>query len=375
MKRLIGLILISAVFILSFTPDTADARRRYRQHSSIYNKYYHRNSAISGLRSPYVRTRRPLNVPVTRRSYRPTGRIIYMGPTPTVFYNPWSTMILISLLSIIFIAVIAYAFGHFISKPIVDLHHGAEIIESGNLDFKVGTQKKDEIGQLSRAFDKMTSNLKDMYDKLENRVEERTAQLMKSNAQLKNITEELDTANKELAKLATTDGLTGIKNRYAFNINLVNEWKHCYRKKEQLSIIMFDIDFFKLYNDHYGHVQGDECLKKIGAFLKSLSITQRPGDMIARYGGEEFIILLSNASNEYTLTTAQQILDGITQLGLKHEYSKVKDIDHVTVSIGVATDKARNTPDELHLVNEADKNLYQAKSNGRNQIYSNIESP
>ena len=93
MKRLIGLILISAVFILSFTPDTADARRRYRQHSSIYNKYYHRNSAISGLRSPYVRTRRPLNVPVTRRSYRPTGRIIYMGPTPTVFYNPWSPMI------------------------------------------------------------------------------------------------------------------------------------------------------------------------------------------------------------------------------------------------------------------------------------------
>ncbi len=93
MKRVIGLLLISTGFILSLTPDIADARTYNRYHSRVYNKYYHRNPSSFGIRSPYVRARRSLNVPVTRRSYRPTGRIIYIGPSPAVCYNPWGHMV------------------------------------------------------------------------------------------------------------------------------------------------------------------------------------------------------------------------------------------------------------------------------------------
>jgi len=93
MKRVIVLILISTGFVLSLTPDTAEARTHYRHQSRFHNNYYYRNSATFGIRSPYFRTRRSLNVPVTRRSYRPTGQIVYMGPAPAAFYNPWRPMI------------------------------------------------------------------------------------------------------------------------------------------------------------------------------------------------------------------------------------------------------------------------------------------
>ncbi len=198
-------------------------------------------------------------------------------------------------------------------------------------------------------------------ERLEARVEERTNDL----AQAK---ERLTKLNVELEKLAITDGLTGLYNRRHFDLQFQLEWQRSLRDKKSIAVILFDIDFFKQYNDFYGHLAGDQCITQISEFLLKAGMCNRPSDIIARYGGEEFIMLLSAPTHQYCQMIAQFICDGIRSLDLAHKKTKVSEQNVVTVSVGYAlTDKQENSrPSQL--LNKADQALYRAKHSGRNRV-------
>jgi diguanylate cyclase (GGDEF)-like protein len=167
-----------------------------------------------------------------------------------------------------------------------------------------------------------------------------------------------------LALTADTDMLTGIPNRRHFETVIQNEWNRALRYDKPLSLIMVDVDYFKRYNDHYGHAAGDDCLKAIAdSFVNTL---RRSSDMIARLGGEEFVCLLPEVPKEQAINMAEQILISIRDLGIAHADSAVAD--HVTISLGLATLNLDHHTTWQNLLKHADQALYQAKNEGRNRL-------
>lgn len=166
-----------------------------------------------------------------------------------------------------------------------------------------------------------------------------------------------------LRELASVDGLTGIPNRRRFDERLQVEWRACRRTELPLSIIMIDVDHFKKYNDHYGHLEGDLCLKIVAQALRGDQ--WRPRDIASRYGGEEFICLMPEASLEDALSKAESIRKRVFELAVPHAASQ--NADRVTISVGVAcTIPDEDEPDSLLSV--ADEQLYKAKEGGRNRV-------
>jgi len=175
-------------------------------------------------------------------------------------------------------------------------------------------------------------------------------------------THELVEANKKLELLSQTDGLTGLANRRLMDEFLDREWLRAIRHRSPISLLIIDIDFFKAYNDHYGHPEGDECLKRVAGKLKKLA--HRPGDLVARYGGEEFAVILPDT--EKALGVAEHCCHAVEDLRLIHEYSDASE--HVTVSIGVCTWVPDKGTDPSILIETADRALYMAKESGRNRV-------
>ena len=176
---------------------------------------------------------------------------------------------------------------------------------------------------------------------------------------------------KRIEQLSLTDSLTGLANRRHLDSVLENEFRRMQRHKTSLSLLMCDVDFFKQFNDVYGHQQGDRCLQQISQVCKQLE--QRPADLAVRYGGEEFILLLPETDSSGAKKIAHQLLENIAELDIRHKASSVAE--YVTISIGVATvekDTIRRVEDIIDL---ADKQLYKAKSAGRNCISSHHLSP
>ena len=176
-------------------------------------------------------------------------------------------------------------------------------------------------------------------------------------------TQELQLANHELDRLSHTDYLTGVANRRYFEENLEHEWARALRGKYPVTLLMVDVDSFKLYNDHYGHIQGDECLKSIAKAL--MDTVKRPADIVARYGGEEFVLMLPN-TDQAVASLAEACRRNVEELQLPHKDSAVSV--YVTISVGVAT--MQPTPGQSYrlLIKAADDALYQAKEQGRNQV-------
>ena len=172
-------------------------------------------------------------------------------------------------------------------------------------------------------------------------------------------------ANQKLQQLATTDGLTGIANRRQFDRVLMLEWRRLGREELPLSLLLFDIDFFKPYNDFYGHLAGDECLYQVAKAIASA--VKRAGDLSARYGGEEFAVLLPNTGGEGANVVARKICDRLESLKLPHARSQIEP--YVTLSCGIATTipSPQQSPDSL--IRSADSALYQAKAEGKNCIF------
>lgn len=189
-------------------------------------------------------------------------------------------------------------------------------------------------------------------------------QLLDAQAQIHQMTIRLlEEANDRLHSLATLDGLTQVANRRQFDQCLDREWHRLSRDGESLSLILCDIDYFKFYNDTYGHLAGDRCLQKVAKALQQA--VQRPADLLARYGGEEFAVILPNTKESGAIKVAENIRDRVNRLHLSHAGSQVSP--WVTLSLGIAT--TIPTPDEspAELISKADRALYQAKQNGRDR--------
>lgn len=183
------------------------------------------------------------------------------------------------------------------------------------------------------------------------------------NARIRQESSQLMSSNQELAVISRTDALTGVANRRYFDETLDNEWKRALRNGTPLTLIMVDVDCFKLFNDYYGHVEGDECIYTVAQTLKDMM--SRPMDLVARYGGEEFTILLPD-TNEHAIILAEQCRKAIEQQHIPHAASKVSP--YVTISMGIATLKPEQSLDVLELILQADRALYRAKERGRNQV-------
>lgn len=168
---------------------------------------------------------------------------------------------------------------------------------------------------------------------------------------------------KELQRLSFLDGLTGIANRRYFHEYLEKELKQAVRNATPLSLIMSDLDYFKAYNDTYGHLAGDKCLIKVASALQSA--LKRPTDITARYGGEEFAIILPNTGMDGSAKVAENLRSCIEGLGIDHAGSLVSK--YVTISLGVATFYPKPHSSSMELINASDRALYQAKSEGRNR--------
>lgn len=219
---------------------------------------------------------------------------------------------------------------------------------------------------------------KEITTLLEGRVQyDNHGQFLKTHCILYNITErkqmektlrltraKLLQANRKLEKLVNIDSLTQVANRRRFDEYLQKEWQRLLREGNFLSLIMFDVDYFKLYNDRYGHQEGDECLMKIAQAAQK--VLYRPADLVARYGGEEFVVILPNTNQEGAIMVAERIRHAIKRLSIPHSGSEISD--RVTISLGIASliPEVEMYPEML--VEQADQALYQAKNQGRDRF-------
>ncbi|MDP9578212.1 UNVERIFIED_ORG: diguanylate cyclase (GGDEF)-like protein [Bacillus sp. 1751] len=175
---------------------------------------------------------------------------------------------------------------------------------------------------------------------------------------------DLRKANKKLEMLSMKDGLTGLNNRRSLDKQLEIEWEYAQKEKEPLSFLLFDIDYFKAYNDTYGHIQGDECLKEVANIAKSV-VFDEPA-FVARYGGEEFGILLPRANQYEAIKMAEAIRQQVEQRGIIHQASDL--FKCVTISVGIMTVVPSENIPPISIVHQADQALYEAKRTGRNRI-------
>jgi diguanylate cyclase (GGDEF)-like protein len=171
----------------------------------------------------------------------------------------------------------------------------------------------------------------------------------------------LEQSNEQLEHLSTTDALTGLANRRAFDQCLLSEWQRSARSQQPLSLLMIDIDHFKRYNDHYGHLAGDACLRQIAGIL--FDCAQRSGELVVRFGGEEFALLLPGTDGETACVVARRCMDELARAQISHANSPVSP--WLTCSIGVATVVANQELIPESLVRCADEALYRVKSAGR----------
>lgn len=210
----------------------------------------------------------------------------------------------------------------------------------------------------------MTARLIEINTHLDELVLQRTKDLAESNKKIEQQNLELEKKNKALKKLSLKDSLTGIWNRRKYEQKIAREWHRCLREQSPIALLFLDIDYFKKFNDFYGHMAGDECLAKIGQVLKN-SFVYSTGT-VARYGGEEFVVLLTKVGKEEAIKTADLLRQSVEALAIPHEKSSINN--YVTVSIGCTSRIPDLNTSYQDLVRVADKALYQAKDAGRNQV-------
>ena len=274
-----------------------------------------------------------------------------------IWANIYTTLILSSLAAISAVALGAIA-NKWIAKSITRLSQVAQALSDGTINQIEIQPKIKELAIFTQYFNSMALKLETSTHQLE------TAEV-RCQQKIAEQTKFLRQTNQELNRLAHTDSLTQIYNRYHFDTVLQQIWQQAIRDRQEIAILLFDVDYFKLYNDTYGHPAGDECLKKVAKAISNA--LNRGQDIAARYGGEEFAVILPNTQVGGAFLVAERIKDAVAQLRIVHETSAIQD--HVTVSCGVASLLPSNASNSRDLVNRADIALYQAKLLGRNCIF------
>lgn len=188
--------------------------------------------------------------------------------------------------------------------------------------------------------------------------------------QLQYTNQQLQQLNQSLHHLATIDGLTQVANRRQFDICLDQEWRRLAREQKPISLILVDIDYFKRYNDAYGHPAGDQCLRQVASIIQS--VIKRPADLVSRYGGEEFAVILPSTNQTGALCVAEEIRSQVNKLALPHQGSAISE--WVTLSQGVACAIPSQAVSPLLLIDRADQALYQAKESGRDRVCAFVDS-
>jgi diguanylate cyclase (GGDEF)-like protein len=168
---------------------------------------------------------------------------------------------------------------------------------------------------------------------------------------------------KLLIEIAELDGLTRLMNRHTFDTRARDAWRTAATRQQSATVLMIDVDYFKLYNDHYGHQAGDDCLRLVAASVRN-ALNCRPGELIARYGGEEIVALLFDRKIGEAQDTAQRVVAEVTSLNMPHDAAAVRQ---VSVSVGAATQLPPLTGSYDNLLRQADGALYAAKHQGRNR--------
>lgn len=265
------------------------------------------------------------------------------------------------LLCIAFVLMLLWLFHNVVVRPIQHLKDDIASL-SGTMDYsmRASVRSNDEIGALSKEFNAMLTL-----------IESNNSQLLGLNTKLASehekvltMQDELQSANAELKKLSEKDALTGLANRFALEKKLEQDWSLLSRTHLPLSVMIIDIDYFKAYNDLYGHQAGDACLKRVAELLQKAA--KRTTDMVARFGGEEFLIVLPGTPASEALEIAEALRTSINQAGIEHGGSPVEPF--VTLSIGLSTAVPSPGSTAEDLIRTADKALYSVKRDGRNQF-------
>lgn len=273
-----------------------------------------------------------------------------------------------------------------VHMPIMDGFEFAEILRSDDatnnipIIFVTATNKEDkhifkgyELGAVDYLFKPVDSTILKSKVRIfvnlflkQKEIENHSQFLEKMVIESQKNKQELERENKQLTELSTLDGLTNIANRRTFDTFIKNAWEQAIISRSPLSLIMLDIDYFKLYNDHYGHQHGDECLKQVAEVLRTRGY--RASDLVARYGGEEFIIVLGDNNLSDAKSIAENIRLKIEALRIPHKLSLSSK--WITASIGVSTALPKTHDTFVSFINTVDKALYKSKGRGRNQIFS-----
>lgn len=324
-----------------------------------YNGPESKTYSISSVNRDLLLVSRTFNVdgvPSLRASASLPRSISRLGSEIT-FYG----ISLFILLCLTIVLTLIVLFQWVVIKPIRDLRQDISKISSAmDYSMRASIKDEDEIGSLSKEFNTMLGL-----------IESNNTELLSLNAELEsehkkvlNIQNELEIANQELKKLSEKDGLTGLANRYALERKLEKDWSLLGRTRSPLTILMIDIDYFKAYNDLYGHLAGDRCLKTVANIIGHAA--KRSSDMAARYGGEEFIVVLPGTQVADALDLASALRAEITDANIEHSGSAVEAF--LTLSIGVSSTIPSPEGSPEALISSADAALYQVKENGRNNF-------
>jgi diguanylate cyclase (GGDEF)-like protein len=261
----------------------------------------------------------------------------------------WGQTILVGLLSMVGAFLLAVALVRWVLRPARAFSSAIEAFGQGELASRVPLQGHRELDHLALAFNRMADTIQSNQTNLERSVRERT--------------HELTALNEKLESLSITDSLTSIPNRRRFDEVLASEWQRGARLGQPLALALLDVDWFKGYNDCFGHAGGDECLRRVAQAMAATVC--RTGDLVARYGGEEFAFIAPNTDRAGALNLAHRVREAISAMGIPYPGS---GFGWVTASLGVAVAFPGADGTAAGLLEAADRALYQAKDQGRNRV-------
>lgn len=270
----------------------------------------------------------------------------------------------IGIIGMAIIACLGLFMGYILTRKLEKITAAAKLFGEGNFDIKIGDMGSDEIGIMGDSLNRMQERIQSLIFDLKSKQD----QLQEANNNLeikvKERTSELLILNDKLKNSSEQDELTKLYNRRKFNTFIQDEFSRTNRAGTYFSVILIDVDYFKQYNDKYGHQKGDECLITIASAMRRC--LSRSIDFIARYGGEEFIVVLPSTDVKGALKVAGYLRQAILNLKIPHALSDVST--YVTISQGLTVYNADNDSNIDDIIFNADKYLYLAKSNGRNRV-------